>query len=188
MTSQEPRDRGGRTRWGSMTPDLGNGLTVKTFGHDVDGNAVHIGEYVISLASFVDAAIYVLTNTDLAPEDERRLFLSLVATMTEVPGYNWPANPDARRLRSTVVPDTASEISAALTKGMDCSSCGAKWTGPDEARRLVHADDCTYWEYLRTLSPKEKEGTTSFGFIFVDDYGGSLAQRLAPTKSQQDER
>jgi len=73
------------------------GLEVKIHGHPSLGKRVFLGDYDISLGDFLDAAEYVLTNTDLWPRDPRRRFVRLVRSMGEVDGYN----PGGRRLKSS---------------------------------------------------------------------------------------
>lgn len=74
-------------------------LEVKTFGHGLMGSTVFIGDYEISLMDFLAAAEYVLTNTDLKPNDDPRLqFVKCVESMKEVDGYN----ADMKRLKSSV--------------------------------------------------------------------------------------
>lgn len=63
-------------------------LVVKTFGHALDGNKVHLGQYEITLEDFLVAALYVLTNTELiGPEDPRMKFMDLVRSIQQVPGF-----------------------------------------------------------------------------------------------------
>lgn len=76
-----------------MTLELHNstvppGLRVKTFGAPVDGNVVHLGTYELSLVDFLEAARYVLTNTDLEEDDPRREFVEEVKAAVEVGGFD----------------------------------------------------------------------------------------------------
>ena len=70
------------------------GLEVKTFGFGSMGNTVHLGDYEISLEDFLVTVEYVLTNTDLEPNDPRLRFVKRVQSMKEVAGYN----PNRKRL------------------------------------------------------------------------------------------
>ena len=85
----------------SLSLDLGTkpaGLEVKTFGFGSMGNTVHLGDYEISLEDFLVTAEYVLTNTDLEPNDPRLQFVKCVQSMKEVDGHN----PNRKRLESSV--------------------------------------------------------------------------------------
>ena len=73
------------------------GLGVKTFGLDSMGNTVHLGDYEITIEDFLVAAEYVLTNTDLDPNDPRLQFVKCVQSMKEVGGYN----PGRKRLEAS---------------------------------------------------------------------------------------
>jgi hypothetical protein len=55
---------------------------------------IRIGEYKIPLEDFLAAAEYVLTNTDLEPDDPRLQFVQLVQSMKQVDGYD----PGRKRL------------------------------------------------------------------------------------------
>lgn len=61
-------------------------VLVKTHGTGIE--EVFLGDYEISMSDFMDAAHYVLTNSDLKPNDPRRGFVERVKTMREVDGYN----------------------------------------------------------------------------------------------------
>lgn len=63
---------------------------------DLEG--VHIGDYVLSMDDFLAVAVYVLCNTDLAPNDLRMEFVEMVKHLEQVPGHNVQRNPAARRL------------------------------------------------------------------------------------------
>lgn len=82
------------------------GLRVKTFGFGSRLNTVYLGDYEISLEDFLVAAEYVLTNTDLEPNDPRLQFVERVKSMEEVDGYN----PGRKRLevQEPTVPPTQS--------------------------------------------------------------------------------
>jgi len=73
------------------------GLEVKTFGFGSMGNTVHLGDYKISIEDFLVAAEYVLTNTDLDPNDSRLQFVKCAQSMKEVEGYN----PGRKRLEAS---------------------------------------------------------------------------------------
>jgi len=64
------------------------GLEIKTFGFGSDADVVVLGDYEISFADFLSAAKYVLTNTDLMPNDPRIRFVMEVQLMTIGQGYN----------------------------------------------------------------------------------------------------
>lgn len=74
-----------------------SGLEVKTYGFGSMGNTVYLGDYEISLEDFLVTARYVLTNTDLEPNDPRLQFLKCVRSMKEVSGYN----PKEKRLSTS---------------------------------------------------------------------------------------
>lgn len=80
------------------------GLEVKTFGFGPT-NTVHLGKYEISFEDFLVAAEYVLTNTDLEPNDPRLQFVKCVQSMKEVTGYN----PGRKSLKSSAPPVLPSE-------------------------------------------------------------------------------
>ena len=73
------------------------GLEVKTFGFGLMGDKVYLGDYEISIEDFFFAAEYVLTNTNLGPNDPRLQFVKCVKSMKEVEGYN----PSKKRLESS---------------------------------------------------------------------------------------
>ena len=82
----------------SLALELGTkpeGLEIKTFG--VRPEVVFLGAYEISMADFLFAAHYVLTNSDLEPNDLRPQFLKCVNSMHEVKGYN----PGGKRLEAS---------------------------------------------------------------------------------------
>lgn len=72
------------------------GLEIKTWWP----KTVHLGDYEISIEDFLIAAKYVLTNTDLEPDDPRLQFVKCVQSMRETDGYN----PSGKRLASSVPP------------------------------------------------------------------------------------
>jgi len=61
------------------------GLNVSTFGYGPIGNTVYLGDYEISLEDFLKAALYVLTNADLEPNDPRLQFVKCVQSMKRKP-------------------------------------------------------------------------------------------------------
>lgn len=66
------------------------GLEIKTHG-DITPNlarTVFLGRYEIDLRDFLTAARYVLTNTDLSPQDPRRDFVNEVRSLQETDGWN----------------------------------------------------------------------------------------------------
>lgn len=73
------------------------GLEVKTFGFGSMGNTVHLGDYEISIEDFLVAAEYVLTDTDLEPNDPRLQFVKCVQSMKQADGYN----PGRKRLEAS---------------------------------------------------------------------------------------
>lgn len=70
-----------------------HGLEVKSWGKPVN-LGILIGDYTLSMADFLDMVEYVLTNTDLEPNDLRPGFLARMQNMKVVEGYN----PGGRRL------------------------------------------------------------------------------------------
>lgn len=73
----------------SLSLDFGtkpSGLEIETRG--AWGDVVCLGEYKISMADFFEAVKYVLTNTDLEPNDLRLEFVKYVRSITEVEGFN----------------------------------------------------------------------------------------------------
>lgn len=74
------------------------GLEVKTSGFGRMSDTVFLGDYEISLPDFLVIAEYVLTNTDLKPNDLRLQFVRCIQSMREVDGYN----PNQKRLESSV--------------------------------------------------------------------------------------
>jgi hypothetical protein len=73
------------------------GLEIKTYGLGLKPNTVHLGDYEISIEDFLVCAEYVLTNTDIQPNDPRLQFVKCVKSMKEVEGYN----PGQKRLSSS---------------------------------------------------------------------------------------
>lgn len=61
-------------------------IEMKTY--DVNGTTqIYFGDYEIDMEDFLAAAIYVLTNTNLGPDDPRRKFLELAVKLEEKPGF-----------------------------------------------------------------------------------------------------
>jgi hypothetical protein len=65
-----------------------DGLAIKVWDLKSRGNIVFLGDYEITMKDFVDAAEYVLTITDLEPDDPRLQFVKYVQSIREVEGYN----------------------------------------------------------------------------------------------------
>lgn len=70
------------------------------------GAPILLGDYEISLEDFLILAEYVLTNTDLSPDDPRLQFVKCIKSMKEVDGYN----PGRRHLESSIPPIRESKI------------------------------------------------------------------------------
>ncbi len=62
-------------------------IEVKTYPFEVLEGEVHFGEYAVPMEEFCLAAFYVMTNTDLWPDDPRRELQQKIASMEEVPGW-----------------------------------------------------------------------------------------------------
>ena len=62
------------------------GLEIKTWGMP-ELPDVQLGDYEISMEDFLECAFYVLTNTDLQPNDPRLVFVERVKKMTQLDGY-----------------------------------------------------------------------------------------------------
>lgn len=85
------------------------GLVVKTYdGFGSTETIVYLGDYEISLIDFLVMATYVLTNTDLRPDDPRLQFVKCVKSMKEVDGYN-PMILYGKRLESDIPPIPSNE-------------------------------------------------------------------------------
>lgn len=70
-----------------MTLKLANSkppVRVKSF----TGDTVFIGDYAIDLDDFLEAAEYVLTNTDLEKNDSRLIFVQRVRESDVAEGFN----------------------------------------------------------------------------------------------------
>ena len=84
----------------SLSLDQGTkpeGLEVKTWGVVGLKSVVHLGDYEISMADFLSVAQYVLTNTNLDPNDPRLEFVKWVKSLEQVKGYpSIPANKQKR--------------------------------------------------------------------------------------------
>lgn len=77
-----------------------DGVEIKTFGFGTMQGIIYLGDYEISLSDFLCAAKYVLSNTDLEPNDPRLQFVKCIRETREIGGYN----PSKMRLESTVPP------------------------------------------------------------------------------------
>lgn len=78
-----------------------DGLSVSTLlGTLSVGAPIMLGDYEISMEDFLIVAEYVLTNTDLVPDDQRLQFVECVKSMKEVDGYN----QGGKRLKPSVLP------------------------------------------------------------------------------------
>jgi hypothetical protein len=63
------------------------GLEVKT-GMPGTLPDVRLGDYEISMSDFCEAVLYVLTNTNLEPNDPRLYLVEKIKSMKEVESYN----------------------------------------------------------------------------------------------------
>jgi hypothetical protein len=61
------------------------GLFIKTSGLN---DTIILGDYRISMLDFLLAARYVLTNTDLEPNDPRLKFIEVIKKMRVVEGWD----------------------------------------------------------------------------------------------------
>ena len=75
-------------------------VSVKTF----DAKKVLFGGYLVSMTDFLAAAEYVLTNTDLEPNDLRQEFVERVRSAQEVPGHLASVGGESDALR-ILLPD-----------------------------------------------------------------------------------
>ncbi len=73
-----------------MTLELKNGVGVKTF----EAGTVFIDHKEYSIEDVLNIAYYVLTNTDLVPDDPRLGFIKVVKDMAVVPGYSTEVFPN----------------------------------------------------------------------------------------------
>jgi hypothetical protein len=82
-------------------PGTDSGVEVKTFGISMP-EIVFVrtpsGSVEIRQEDFLDAAFYVLINTDLRPGDYRLRFIEAVKGLVEAPGYHDSDNPNTKRL------------------------------------------------------------------------------------------
>lgn len=72
----------------SLSLDLGtkpHGTVAVT---DFDGEYVGVADLQISTADFCQLVIYVLTNTDLQPNDPRLHLMNQIAKLNVIPGHN----------------------------------------------------------------------------------------------------
>lgn len=82
-------------------PGTDKGLEVKTFGielPEIVRMRTPLGSVEIRQEDFLDAAFYVLTNTNLEADDYRLKFIEAVKELVEVPGYRDSENSDRKRL------------------------------------------------------------------------------------------
>lgn len=87
------------------------GIEVKTFGiamPDIVFMRTPCGPVEIRYEDFLDAAFYVLTNTNLEPDDYRLKFVEAVKALVESPGYHNSEDPNTKRLARA----TEAEIAA----------------------------------------------------------------------------
>ncbi|MBI4276657.1 hypothetical protein HY629_02335 [Candidatus Uhrbacteria bacterium] len=68
---------------------------------DVGGKVV-LGDYEISMADFAVVVEYVLTNTDLEPDDVRLQLVKCIKSMRRVKGWN--NTPRSRHLQASMRP------------------------------------------------------------------------------------
>lgn len=82
----------------SMLLNMGTqpaGLEIRTQEEGSAGTTtIFLGDYKISLKDFLTATKFVLTNTDLKPNDPRLRFVRCVQSMQKIQGYN----PGRKRL------------------------------------------------------------------------------------------
>lgn len=71
------------------------GIIAKTYGHNIDGNKVHVGNMEIALDDFLQLTLYVLTNTPIILDDPRLIFVEAIENMTMEAN---PGNPMWLRL------------------------------------------------------------------------------------------
>lgn len=64
------------------------GIYLKTHGAILGEDLVFLGEYEIGIEDFLEAARYVLTNTDLYIGDPRIKFVNSVKSLERVEGFN----------------------------------------------------------------------------------------------------
>ena len=84
----------------SLSLDQGTkpaGFEIRTRDFGSLRNTVYLGNYEISLWDFLVAAAYVLTNTDLEPNDPRLQFVKCVQSIKQTDGYS----PGRKRLESS---------------------------------------------------------------------------------------
>jgi len=76
-----------------MSLELSGGLDCKTTsGYNgagfANGYGIRLGEEYITPEDFVEFVMYVMTNTDLAPNDPRRELKERLSGLIEIPGFN----------------------------------------------------------------------------------------------------
>ena len=154
-------------------------LSIKTFGLGFGNldNTVFLGEYKISMEDFLFAAEYVLTNTNLGPNDPRIQFVTSVMSMIKVEGYNGPgtrrfkplvpmsfskyAEPKAKRIRPVAVPN-----------GKAPDDVRKEWVGA-KMPLLPDQDGETYYkvnvdEAICALTEKNTEGSRAAALYWID--------------------
>lgn len=81
-------------------------LEVKT--HGGYPPVVHLttqtGRCTIAIEDFLDAAWYILTNTDLEPDDPRLVFIERVRKLRSVPGWSMRAGGRRTRTKRLAIP------------------------------------------------------------------------------------
>lgn len=85
-----------------MSLELSKGIEVKTQGEG--DQEVYIGGLWIPLQEFLDAAYYVVTNTDLRPDDPRFKFLQKINDLILTSGYNKNQERFADKSSATPLP------------------------------------------------------------------------------------
>ncbi len=75
-----------------MTLILDINLKAKTYGFGSARGMVQINDVNMSMEEFVRIAWYVLTNTDMDPEDPRKEFVRIVKESEVVEGWNGPGS------------------------------------------------------------------------------------------------
>ena len=74
-----------------MSLKLSGGLDCKTTSGGAgfsEGYGIRLGEEYITPEDFVEFVMYVMTNTDLAPNDPRRELKERLSGLMEIPGFN----------------------------------------------------------------------------------------------------
>lgn len=76
-----------------------NDLFTKS--HPSNGGRVLIGDYDLSMKDFVALAEYVLTNTDLQPDDPRLEFMDYVKTLVQTDDPRLELAENVKRMAKT---------------------------------------------------------------------------------------